>query len=192
MSTTAVIIEHLICGIQVLLWIFFLILSLFGYEWVIEGKFNYLSTELMFVALAIVYPVGIFFDEFADLVFDNFSKKIRQSRFEKEKLTGKDKNKDITAMCLLQYSDNEFLMLYFNYIRMRIRISRSATLNFGITTLFVVIFTISRLSVDWKVVVMEFIIGSLLTLLACFAWYRFSDTFAKRVAMGWKQIKNKK
>ena len=184
MSTTAVIIEHLISGLQAILWVFLLVLAVFGYEWVPLEQVKSISPEVTVVAFAIVYPIGIFFDEVADRVFHPWTNKIRQSRLQREGLKAEDG--DITAFYLLQRTDDEFLRSYFNYIRMRIRISRSAAFNFGLTTFLAVVFTSLRLSVGWKVIAMELFLGSSLTLLAVFAWYRFSDTFVKQIARVWK------
>lgn len=145
MSTTAVIIEHLISGLQAALWIILLMLVVFGYSWVPWEQLKSIPAEVTITAFAVIYPIGIFFDEVADRVFHLWTDKVRQSRLQREELSPEDE--DITAMYLLQRTNDEFLKSYFNYIRMRIRISRCAAFNFGLTTFSVVLFTMLRLSV---------------------------------------------
>lgn len=86
MSTTAVIIEHLISGLQADLWIIFLVLAIGGYCWVPWEHLKSISTEVTIVAFAVVDPIGSFFDEVADRVFHPWTVTIRQSRLRQEGL----------------------------------------------------------------------------------------------------------
>ncbi len=106
MSTTSVIIEHLICGIQSLIWIIFTVLTLTGFHWIDLEIFSKYVSQITLIALSIAYPLGIFIDEVADLLLGKRNKKIRNIAFEKEGLEGEPYK--TTAFFLLQKSGDDF------------------------------------------------------------------------------------
>ncbi|MBT8363809.1 MAG: hypothetical protein KJP23_03825 [Deltaproteobacteria bacterium] len=162
MSTTAIIVEHLISGLQACIWIFLIVLMLFGYNWINLDRVKAFSTLLTMLTIAILYPIGIFIDDIADFIFGHWSKQIRSARFQKEDIEIDDDK--TTAFQLLQDTKDDFLKSYFSYVRMRIRIARSASFNFAVCTVAVVAFTVFRIKYTWDVLVVEFIKGFLFLL----------------------------
>jgi hypothetical protein len=187
MSTTALVIEHLITGLQAAIWLSLLILTAFGWNWINLTVLKDFTTIFTFVGLAVVYPIGIFVDEFADFVFKPWMKRIRRKRFRLEGFDPDDL--DLTTMNLLQKTDDEFLKTYFNYIRMRIRVSRSTALNLALITVTALIFTVVRFSRSQSFALIMFIVlfvGILLTVLSAWVWCGVSDTFAKQTLRAFK------
>lgn len=127
MSTTQLFVEHLIAGALSLFGLCLIVISIIGLDsdWAeqILGYEGLLTT----LALSIMYPLGIFTDNFLDYLLKGRNTKIRE-RFNLIE-------KRITVTRLLLRSDNENISKYFNFSRMRIRISRSAIFNFFIVTL---------------------------------------------------------
>ncbi|MBW4556914.1 MAG: hypothetical protein KME59_13385 [Trichormus sp. ATA11-4-KO1] len=104
MSTTALVIEHLITGLQAVIWLLLLVLTAFGWNWINLTVLKDFTTILTFVGLAVVYPIGIFVDELADFVFKPWMKRIRRKRFRLEGFDPDDL--DLTTMNLLQKKAN--------------------------------------------------------------------------------------
>lgn len=187
MSTTALVIEHLITGLQAAIWLSLLVLTAFGWKWINLLVLKDFTTIFTFVGLATVYPIGIFVDELADFAFKPWMKRIRKRRFRLEGFDPDDL--DLTTMNLLQKTDDEFLKSYFNYIRIRIRVSRSTALNFALITITALIFTTARFRYSQGFVLIvftEIFVGILLTALSAWVWCEVSDTFAKQTLRAFK------
>ena len=116
MNTTDIFIEHLIAGVQVGVWLLLLFLSVFGYEWVI----------LAVILLPFIYPLGIVVDNIADEILQPLHRRIRKS------VVG---DKDISTARLMLRLQSEHTASQLDYIRRRIRISRSTFINMIIITI---------------------------------------------------------
>lgn len=79
MKTTQIIIEHLIAGIQMLIWLSLLVFSVTGIEWLSIANLGINEPAAVAIAVAFVYPFGIIIDNFADLLLKRKEKKIRKS-----------------------------------------------------------------------------------------------------------------
>ncbi len=187
MSTTAIVIEHLISGIQAFLWLSLFLLTVFGVDWINLEYLKDYATQLSIAALSIVYPIGILIDEVADCFLKKWSHRIKSTRLQKEGVTAK--KEDVSVFLLLQATKDNFLTSYFNNVRMRIRISRSSAFNFFALSVAVITFTILRSSYSWETVLIEIVVGFFLTSLAFWGWYRVTDTFAKQAARAYKTQK---
>jgi len=180
MRTTAIVVEHLAIGVQTSLWIALLIASFFGYEWIINLA-PLTQFTIVAIALFVVYPVGVFMDEFSDYIFDSYDRKIRREHIQDDTQT--------TFRLLILLKDPTTAQ-YFQYLRSRIRIARSSFINFLLLTGATGLFTIRQLSerlgsLTTIVVITEIAVGLLLSMLAFFSWWRVSDTFAKRIKWGY-------
>jgi|GEM_PF-4648400 len=180
MNTTAIVIEHLVIGIQTALWMVFFLLGLYGYDWI---PVLTLPSHVFFILLSIllVYPLGVFMDEFSDWIFRKQSLKIRRKHVSDDKLT---------AFQLLVRLKDSSTSQYFQYLRSRIRLARSSVVNLPLLTIVIIFFTVRQLSstlgqLTLGVVLTEATVGILLTLLAWFSWRRVSETFAKRIKWGY-------
>jgi len=190
MTTTVLFIEHLITGLQSFIWLAILTFSITGYNWFRFDLFKGFELFISFIALAIIYPIGIFIDNIADDLFKRWSKKIRDNVMSKEKV----EYESLTVMKILYHSNDEFLKNYLGYIRTRIRISRSTALNFLIITILSVLFTIIRLNNIKTIqfgglIFIEVFIGLLIVIISIISWYRITQVFAKQIAQAYKMIK---
>lgn len=180
MNTTSIVVEHLVIGAQAFVWVILFICSMFGFEWMEKA---WMTSEVVAIvgSLVFVYPVGIFVDEIADMCFKPLTTWIRR----KHKLPDKQ-----TVFQLLVLLENESTTQYFQYLRSRIRIARSSTINFFVITIASCVVTVTQLShrldadACWFVL-FEVVVGLGLTAIAFIGAYRMNDTFAKRLRWGY-------
>jgi hypothetical protein len=177
MNTTTILVEHLISGVQAMIWFILLTLSVFGFEWINLEKLKGFETILSFVALVFAYPLGVFIDNLSDILLLNKSKKIKLKHIKNEKLNvGYVLDKASTP-----------LGNYFTYTRMRIRIGRVTFINFILVTMMLVIFTKVRLSqyllnsVNW-VIFWEITTGIFMIAFAFWNWNSITNTFYEKAA----------
>jgi len=180
MSTTSLFVDLLISGIQVAIWLCLLVGCILGVDTSILAKIKEWDAVLAVLLLPIVYPVGIFVDNLADDLLRPINRRIRRSLLLDE---------TSTVMKLLSETKDDFLSRYFDYVRTRIRISRSSALNFALITLFGELFVWMRWQPSFGAkqgvwMGMIALIGGLLTALAVFSWYRITTTFSKKLAYG--------
>lgn len=177
MSTTSLIIEFLITGIQVGIWLSLLFLSIFGIDWIVFDKIKDSEIIIGVLALPIVYPIGIFVDNLADALLNRWNFKIR-AKYVPEKSQ--------SIIKLLVTANNERLASIFEYSRTRIRISRSTALNFFIITIVLPIFIIKRIeslfgmSKDW-LAALGSITSALITIFALWSWQHITHTVWRRL-----------
>ena len=184
MTTTVLFIEHLITGFQAAVWITLFVFSLFGFDWFDLDQIKGLETIAAILVVSVVYPLGVFIDNIADDIFKPWNRKIRNKYVRDESLSVRK---------LLITTKDETLASYLGYVRTRIRISRSAALNFALITVASVILTFTRLqaalgSSFWKLTIFELVVGPILTIIAIWSWFRITQTFAKQVARGFEMI----
>lgn len=180
MSTTSLFVDLLISGIQVAMWLCLLVGCILGADTSILGKIKEWDAVLAVLLLPIVYPVGIFIDNLADDLLRPINRRIRRRLLLDE---------TSTVMKLLSETKDDFLSRYFDYVRTRIRISRSSALNFALITLFGELFVWMRWQPSFGAkqgvwMGMIALLGGLLTSLAVFSWYRITTTFSKKLAYG--------
>jgi hypothetical protein len=60
---TSIILELVLIGFQVLIWISLLVLAIFGYEWVHLGGIKQWSTEISVALVGVAYMFGLIFDK---------------------------------------------------------------------------------------------------------------------------------
>jgi len=171
MATTLIFAELLITGIQVAIWLFILTLSVFGIDWLANFDGTQIKdwqTIIAIIGLSIVYVLGIVFDRLADALFLIWDRKI-----------AKEKYPNVKSFAILRFEiakDNPALSAQFEYTRSRLRLSRSTAFNFAITTVALIVFGLTRLSstlLDVSTfITFTSIVGTLLTAISIFAWYR--------------------
>jgi hypothetical protein len=184
MSTTSLFVDLLISGIQVAMWLCLLVGCIFGADPKLLSGVKDWSAVLAVLLLPIVYPVGIFIDNLADDLLRPIGRRIRK-RFALDETP--------SVMKLLARTKDDFLPRYFDYVRTRIRISRSSALNFSLITLFGELFIWLRWRPTFGAtqgVWMETVglLGGALTVLAVFSWYRITMTFSKKLAYGFSLL----
>lgn len=181
MKTTQIILEHLIAGVQMMFWLLLFSFSVLNIEirsFTGEGiNFAFWSV----IALSFVYPLGIILDNIADRVLRKPEKKIKGSVI--------GGNKSMTQ--LLTQLNNTLVTEQFDYIRIRIRITRSAFVNFFMLTLSSLLFTFSRMGVSCesaKLLGFQFLIGMCLTLLSYYSWWLLNHTYYSKISKRYSEI----
>jgi hypothetical protein len=137
MSTTALFVDLLIIGIQVAIWLGLLFLSLFGFDWIDRLKVQGWEATIGVLLLPVVYPVGVFIDHLADALLSRWRKRIRDKYVQ---------DKSQTVMDLLMTAKDDKLSTYYDYLRIRIRISRSSAFNFAVIAVLFPVFAAIRLN----------------------------------------------
>jgi hypothetical protein len=69
MGTTALIVEMVIIGFQVLIWMSILLLTIFGFHWIDLSKLRDWSTTISLALIGISYTLGVVFDSFIRSLF---------------------------------------------------------------------------------------------------------------------------
>ncbi len=166
------------------MWLCLLVGCILGADPKLLGSVKDWDAVLAVLLLPIVYPVGIFIDNLADDLLRPIGRRIRK-RFTLDETP--------SVMKLLAKTKDDFLSRYFDYVRTRIRISRSSALNFTLITFFGELFlwirwrpTFGATQGEWMGMVG--LLGGILTALAVFSWYRITVTFSKKLAYGFSLL----
>jgi len=139
MNTTVLFVELLIIGFQGGIWILFLILSVFGYKWLLGLQSTGISdwqTLITIFLLSMLYVLGIIIDRTADAIFSGWSKRIKKRVFP---------DSDAPTSAIRFGFTNEYLNRQIEYTRTRMRIARASSVNFALTTIFAVVFIATQL-----------------------------------------------
>jgi hypothetical protein len=178
MNTTLLFAELLIVGLHTGIWLFILTLCVFGYDWLLSLQFSAFSawqTTIAILSLSIFYVLGIITDRLADRIFSRWEKRVRTKEIPNPPL----------PIAVMRYSvgkDNEYLNRLFEYTRTRMRIARASSVNFGLMTLFTLIFiVINGLNFGGKGIWVGFLfvllLGTFLTLTAVSTWHKLTRTY---------------
>jgi hypothetical protein len=175
MGTTDLFVELIVIGMGSTVWIFFLIISIFGFSWV---DFNKLfSLPALFPFLSLTYVLGIVFDRISDTIFELiWAKELFRKYYE---------NKDDF------HDDRRFIYIHegrlanlLEYGRSRLRICRGWALNSVLILLTLNFFVWTKLP-DSSLKIQVSIFGSFLCIfLACgtwFSWYKLTLNDFRRV-----------
>jgi len=180
MSTTTLFVDLLIIGIQVAIWLVLLFLSLFGVEWIDLAKVKGWEATIGVLLLPLVYPVGVFVDHLADALLSSWRKRIRDKYVQ---------DKSQTVMGLLMTAKDDKLSAYYDYLRIRIRISRSSAFNFGVIAVLFPIFAAVRLGgwagvPTWFLAVSVAIASAAVAGLALYTWVGLTHGFYEKLVRG--------
>lgn len=186
MSTTSLFVELIVIGVGTLAVLMLIIMSIFGYEWIIWDKLT--SLTMLIPLLSITYLLGIVIDRFADLIYSNWSKKLRLQQFPSN-------NKYHDARTYVYQCANERIVSLFLYGRSRLRIIRSWSLNCVLLTFVIPIFVwvrCSQIGNETKILITIFSIiffgcGALATSLV---WKKLAKNDYKRLAETNKILNN--
>lgn len=184
MSTTQLFVEHLIAGALTLFGIVLIIFAIGGIDANLMEKLLKYEGLLTVVGVSAMYPLGIFTDNFADFLLKKSNNKLRA----KHELA-KD---GITIAKLLVKLQDENVSKYFNYTRMRIRISRSAIFNFSFVTISLIIFFLVRGNEfsslnKWTAIIISLVFGGMLTFYAYWNWKNIANNYHRMTARIWRE-----
>ena len=182
MSTTEVLFEHLLGGIQAFIWVSLIILSTLGIEWIDYENIKNYYFAYSFVGLAFVYPLGVFMDNLSDKLLSRCENKIKIKH-------AIDANQHIGN--LLEHGSKS-LNDYFSYTRIRIRVSRVTFVNFILILISLIIFTFnidpSSLNLSqFKLIFIEIIIGLFISSFAFYSWISIVNSYYKRAQREFKK-----
>lgn len=177
MKTTQIIIEHLIAGIQMLIWLALFVFSLTGTDWYTPEAWHINGTAALAIAVAFVYPFGIIIDNIADKLLKGREKKIRAA------IPGGSQS---MRQLLLQLNDADTTES-FNYIRMRIRISRSAFVNFVLMTFAAMTFIATQIP-SQTYLLAAFLCGALLILISFYSWQLLTKSCYSKLAKRYREL----
>ena len=178
MSTTTLVVEIVIIGVQVSLWFGCLVLT-FAWEWIaarnVAIEKDWINI-LLIVTFAIAYPLGIAVDRVADVFFRWWNDRTSQSKKKKSARMSKVSavKRDLQRMVIYMTENRGSALI--DYPRSRLRIARATTINglvIGVSIAVLVIAQSSRLGIDsptqWVVAVLAVIVGAVASYLSFYA-----------------------
>ena len=183
LSTTELLVEHIISGILSLVWILAIVFSVTGLDASVFPMVKEYWALFAIVVTAVAYPIGIFVDTVADKMLDGRNEKIRQRFNLKE---------DFSMMKLVHEMKDDNVRSYFTYNRFKTRVSRSSMLNFAMMALSIFLFTMTRgsevgVEQPLKIGLTVLISFSLFSVLAFFLWKEIAHTTYKRAGYLYKE-----
>jgi len=184
MNTTVLFAEILISGLQASLWVFLVILDICGIQWLqffSSPEISEWKTIITIFLLSVFYVAGIAFDRISDFIFSGWYKKIQAKIFPNIEVV-------ISTLRFQLGNDNEYLNRQIEYIRSRIRLARSAALNFGMTTISALPLILTRISLPEEKNSLFYLVlvgGILLVMALLFAWYQLTGSYFRLVKAYW-------
>lgn len=183
MNFTSLLIEYILSGFQVLIWIILLFLLVLGID--TDSLEKILDTDLdvllllLGLSLPVVYPLGMVLDDFAKILMNKWYKRI------KRRYVGKIGD---SSLRLLLYSDNDHLIGYMASMRTMYRIARSSAVNFFLIFLFLTLLGIFRLGDElgryqfWFVLTTS-ALGVVSVFISIVAWRNNAQNYYRRLAL---------
>ncbi|MBY0091574.1 hypothetical protein H7S74_22870 [Priestia aryabhattai] len=195
-NTTNMLIEHLINGFHFFVAIILLVLTVLGLDFfqplykILIGSNKDILLAIFILFLPLVYTLGLIIDNFVDdIIFQAWENKIKNN----ESLKGK------SARELIMLANDQNQANQFDYIRMKIRITRTSTFNFTLITILSFILSLTRLYPQYLntkefMIIATLIItmGLILTYLSFWSWKNNTISFRKRVNEGFKMYERNK
>jgi len=187
MNTTLLFVELLVTGLQSSVWVFILLITVYGYGWLQSLDFQKISdwdTLLTVFFLSFSYTLGIIMDRAADMVFSKWNKSIGKKIIPSS-------NRPLSAMRFELGKENEYLNNQFEYTRSRMRIARASSVNFGLITILALIFIVVQIhpsteAQKWAYIFITLIVGGLLTGLSVYAWRELTITYYELIKSNYK------
>ncbi len=182
LATTAVFAEILIVGLEVEAWLAFVLLSVFGHEWLFEiDGIKDFAALLTLVVLALAYVLGIIVDRLSDTVLGAFERtglgesvKRRMS-----KRHGKEKGLSKKRMTVMAKSDG--MTSFLDYQRSRWRIARATVLNLVFAGPAAALYLVVGTEVDWLWALVPAVSAIVLIPITYFAGVRIQDAWVARL-----------
>jgi len=177
MTTTNVFAELLIIGMETIAWIALLIFSLFGYDWIDFAIFNNLIIAIPLAAAA--YVLGIIMDRVSDTLLAGRDHTIRK------KVMGERAAESFSHLRSYILAKSPYLSTDLDYLRSRLRIMRSSTINFGLLAIASAAFIFTRVQspvrTQYWATATAFLLGVILASLSYYAWSASSITYYLRL-----------
>ena len=174
MSTTLLFAELLIIGVQAGIWLLLLVLNLTGLDWLQRIQFVAVAdwqALIVVILLSLLYVLGIIVDRVADSIFSRWEFRITIETLRELK----ELKLPLVVLRFATSKDDEHLNHQYEYNRSRMRITRASSVNFALITVFALslIFVHGQSLPDalkWRLSIVVFILGTLLTFAAVYSW----------------------
>lgn len=178
LSTTELLVEHIISGILSLVWILGFIFCIVGLDLNIFHFIKEYWVIFAIVVTAIAYPIGIIIDTFADKRLDKTNDRIK-SKY--------NLDEHFSMIKLIHKMNDENVRSYFTYNRFKTRVARSSMVNFGMIGLSIPLFIFIRgheigIEHPLKIGLTVFITFSLLSITLFYLWKEVSQTTYMRAS----------
>ncbi|HEV2720800.1 MAG TPA: hypothetical protein VG323_12330 [Thermoanaerobaculia bacterium] len=175
MTTTAIVAEILVGGLQTLFWLAALFFAIHGLP-SDSGKLLHETkdfvTPLTFALVAFSYVLGVLVDRIADSLFHPIDKWVRRREL--------PKCFSVPRTRLLVMHKGEQMTKFLDYVRSRMRLARSTAFNCIAGTIAAVLL-VERQHIDVSVCAVA-VTGFVAVAAAAFAWIRISRTYYRRLA----------
>lgn len=179
MNTTLLFVEVSIAGLQGLVWLGLLAMLFFGVPSFQNNAMQNLSDWAFLITTLILsfsYSLGIVIDRAANVLYSFWDEKIQRQY-----------KASTNSLSVARFRlENESLNKQLDYVRSRMRIARSSSLNFFLITVFLVIFIhqtdLIAAAAKMKFSLFAGILGAVLTSLFTSSWYSLANTNYNLVA----------
>ena len=187
MKTTSVVIEILIIGLQTIMWLALIVLSVFGYRWVRIDSGLLLALTLFVTAIS--YTLGVLFDNLWNRLSKIIDEPIRLKFF--------SVSEEAHSTRINVLFNNKNAVEFMEYIRSRMRIARASFYNFFLITICALIFITTQLqwvAAELRIKLITFVIisGVLLTVLALSTYRKIVHTYYKQISIIYKELVTKR
>lgn len=165
-------------GSGTILWLFLLILSVFGFKWVPWEQIS--SSTWLIPLLSVTYVLGIITDRFADSIFKVWDRPLRRAKFV-------DSAQYHEARNYVYSHASEIVVDLFEYGRSRLRICRGWAVNCPLLAIAVSVFVATRLqylplSTRLAISLLSLIILGVATIATWEIWRRLAKNEYTRLA----------
>ena len=184
LSTTELLVEHIISGILSLLWILVLVFTFTGLDLSIFPVIKVFWALFAIVITAIAYPIGIFIDALADKMLDSWNNKIK----------AKNNLPDHFSMIMLiNKMNDDNVRSYFTYNRFKLRVARSSFVNFSMIAVSGFLFLLIRgselgIGASLKIGLTVLVVFGILSLASLFLWREIAVTTHRRSGVLWEGV----
>ena len=170
MNTTNLFVELIVIGIGTLFVLIFMILSVFGYEWIPWDKIT--SSTMLIPLLSVTYLLGIIIDRLADQIYRKWNRKLRLNHF------SSNEEYHEARTYVYQFASERIISLFL-YGRSRLRISRAWSLNCILLTMTIPLFICTRLSqipnkIRISIIIFSIILFGLGAIVTCLTWNKLA------------------
>lgn len=175
MNTTVLIVEVLLIGFQVLIWISLSILNIFGYQWIDPSKLTGWAPLISLALIGVSYTFGIIFNSLVASAYLPWMKKLvskwRQSYF------AAYKRDDLS---LINTRQMRFYVMMkspdvSHYLRRqlhRTQLLRGTSVNFFIIGILTFVFVVKQVGFSLPLLISVILVSIISTFLAIFTWRR--------------------
>ena len=167
MGTTALIVEMVIIGFQVLVWMALMVLTIFGYHWIDLSKLKDWSTIVSVALVGISYTLGIVFDSFIGSLFAPWEYSVQGRFIDRSHTNSTVSFGQMRAYIIATNSDVSDDLTKRNN---RSSLVRATSLNLLLITLSSLVLVLTRIGFSWKLLTVIIVSSGLLTGLAISTW----------------------